>query len=180
MSLVVSLALHGVVLGALSFKTPDSTDSTADDRANKSAFDLPAIEIVQIHETVEPLREVEVVSLRPVVTTPAPEPRPEPALGMPRAAAGGESAAPAAATEVAEVGIEARIALSMRPQFATQRSLSGSLHPLEAINSHAGHDHEEDDGDDEGDSFWRRLGVPLGSGGGKVCKPRRPPVVIHK
>jgi len=54
-----------------------------------------------------------------------------------------------------------------------------ALDAVDAIDPHADHDHEEEEGDNQ-ESWLRRLGVPLGSGGTKICKPARPPVVIHK
>jgi len=190
--LVVSLAIHAVVLGGMTFHVPDQSGEVGKfgQPEVEAPFETAFLELIEIEEIPEPV-EVEPIidNARAVVATPTPEPQPTPAAGelsqaAPASAAeaasgAGAPSASSVATELVKLGREARIALSMKPQFVAQRSVAGANQPIEAVDPHAGHDHAEDDGDEE-DSWWRRLGVPLGSGGGKICRPPRPPVVIHK
>ena len=192
MGLVVSLAIHAVVLGAMTFHRPDTSGEIGKfgQPEVETPFENDFLELVEIEEIPEPV-EVEPIidNARAVVATPTPEQQPTPAAGelsqaapavTAEAASGaGAPAASSVATELVLLGRKARVALSMRPQFVTQRSVAGADQPIEALDAHAGHDHAEDDGDEE-DSWWRRLGITVGSGGGKICRPPRPPVVIHK
>ena len=190
--LAVSLAVHAVVLGAITFHAPDTSGEVGKfgQPEVEAPFETAFLELIDIEEVPEPV-EVEPIidNARAVVATPTPEQQPTPAAGelsqaapaaTAEAASGaGAPAASSVATELVKLGREARIALSMKPQFVTQRSVAGADQPIEALDPHAGHDHAEDDGDEE-DSWWRRLGITMGSGGGRICRPPRPPVVIHK
>ncbi len=191
LGLVVSLALHAVLLAGLSFEVPDD-DATVGSRANAQAdapADFTSMEIVRIEE-VEPVPEEPVVTdTRPVVATPSQEqvaqtpagdPTPAgPSSGSPAAASGAAAPGPPSpANLLASLELESNVSLAMRPQFAGQRGVPGADQAIDEIDPHAGHDHEDDEGDNE-DSWWRRLGVPFGSGGSQICKPR-PPTVIHK
>ena len=190
--LVVSLAIHAVVLGAMTFHGADPSGEVGKfgQPDVEAPFETAFLELIEIEEVPEPV-EVEPIieNARAVVATPTPEQQPTPAAGelsqaapasATEAASGaGAPAASSVATELVRLGRDARIALSMKPQFVAQRSVAGANQPIEAVDPHAGHDHAEDDGDEE-ESWWRRLGITVGTGGGKICRPPRPPVVIHK
>ncbi len=174
----VSAAVHGVFFGALNFRTADSlSDTDAMVPGEEPALFDVAMEIVEIREETTP--EV-AASTRPVVTSPAPVDRPEPAS----ASMGAASASAAEIASLTPADLLAATALtsanlSMRPHFASQREIAGALQEIGALDPHAGHDHGDEE--EEGEGFWQKLGnawgkVPLGSGGGKVCKP---PVVIR-
>ena len=176
----VSAALHAVVFGALTFQTTDApagADLVGPDEA-PALFNV-AMEIVQIREVPEIDPEV-VASDRPVVNSPAP-------VDLPEATSASRGAASASAAEIASLTPADLLAataltspnLSLRPRFAAAREIGGTLQQVGALDPHAGHDHGDEE--DEGEGFWQKLGnawgkVPLGSGGGKVCKP---PVLIH-
>lgn len=175
----VSVALHGVVFGALSFQTagsPSGADAMVPGE-EPALFDV-AMEIVEIREVTKSSPEV-AASTRPVVTSPAPADRPEPtsaSMGMASASA----AEIASLTPADLLGATAltSLNLSMRPHFASQREIAGAMQQVGALDPHAGHDHGDEE--EEGEGFWQKLGnawgkAPLGSGG-KVCKP---PVVIR-
>ena len=188
--LVVSLALHAVLLAGLDFVVPETEATVGAAEANADApLEFVSMELVNIEE-VEPVPEEPMIAdERPVMADPAPDqvadapagdPTPAgPAQGAPASLATGApppAAAPSAADLIATLDRQSSVALAMRPQFVAQRGVPGAL---DAIDPHAGHDHEEEEGDNQ-ESWWRRLGVPLGSGGTRICKPARPPVVIHK
>ena len=191
--LVVSLALHAVVLAGLDFAVPETaaTVGAAESPNADTPLEFVSMELVIIEE-IEPVpEEPTIADTRPVLADPtnqldaadaAGDPTPAgPAQGAPARMATGApppAAAPSAADLVASLELQSNVALAMRPQFVAQRGVPGALQPIDAIDAHAGHDHEEEEGDN-GESWWRRLGVPLGSGGTRICKPR-PPVVIHK
>lgn len=192
LGLLVSLALHAVVLAGLSFEVP-ADDGTVGARANvqpEAPLDFTSMELVRIEE-IEPVpEELVVTDMRPVLAspdqeqvaeTPAGDPTPAgPASGSVAAASGAAAPGPQSPTPnlLASLKLESKVSLAMRPQFAGQRGVPGASQAIDAIDPHAGHDHEEEEGDHQ-DSWWRRLGVPFGSGGSRICKPR-PPTVIHK
>lgn len=191
--LVVSLALHAVLLAGLDFVVPETEATVGAAEANADApLEFVSMELVNIEE-VEPVPEEPMIAdERPVMADPAPDqvadapagdPTPAgPAQGAPASLATGApppAAAPSAADLIATLDRQSSVALAMRPQFVAQRGVPGALDAIDAIDPHAGHDHEEEEGDNQ-ESWWRRLGVPLGSGGTRICKPARPPVVIHK
>lgn len=176
----VSAALHGVVFGALTFQTSESAGTSSAAPGEEPAIMDVAMEIVQIREVSETAPEV-AASTRPAVVSPAPVDRPEPTSAS-------KGAASASAAEIASITPADLLAataltspnLSMRPQFTARREVAGALQQVGALDPHAGNDHGDEE--DEGEGFWQKLGnawgkVPLGSGGGKVCKP---PVVILK
>ncbi len=190
--LVVSLAIHAVVFGAMKFHVPDQSGEVGKfgQPDVEAPFETAFLELIKIEEVPEPVEVDPIIdNARAVVATPTPEQQPTPAAGelsqaapaaVAEAASGaGTPVASSVATEFVRLGREARIALSMKPQFVAQRSVAGADQPIEALDPHAGHDHAEDDGDEE-DSWWRRLGITVGTGGGKVCRPPRPPVLILK
>ncbi|MCY3545873.1 MAG: hypothetical protein OXH49_03260 [Gemmatimonadetes bacterium] len=191
--LVVSVALHAVLLAGLDFVVPETEATVGSAEPNADVpFEFVSMELVNIEE-VEPLPEEPMIADdRPVLADPAPDqvadapagdPTPAgPAAGAPARVATGApppAAAPSAADLIASLERQSSVDLAMRPQFVAQRGVPGALDAIDAVDAHAGHDHDEEEGDNQ-ESWWRRLGVPLGSGGTKICKPARPPVVVHK
>lgn len=179
----VSVALHAVVFGALSFETAETPAGAdvASPGQTPALFDV-AMEIVEIREVPDVNPEV-VASDRPVVNSPAP-------VDLPEATSASMAAASASATEIASITPADLLAataltspnLSMRPRFAAAREIGGARHEVGALDPHAGHDHGDEEEEEEG--FWQKLGnawgkVPMGSGGGKVCKPPKPVVVVR-
>lgn len=192
--LVVSLALHAVLLAGLDFVVPEpeATAGAPESSRADAPVEFISMEMVNIEE-IEPVPDEPMIADdQPVVADPAPDqvadapsgdPTPAgPAQGAPARIATGSpppAAAPSAADLIAALELESSVALTMRPQFVAQRGVPGALDAIDAVDAHAGHDHDEEEGDNQ-ESWWRRLGVPLGSGGTRICKPARPPVVIHK
>ena len=184
---VVSVAIHGVVLGASTFRVPAKTGGIGEpDRpVQQSPYEVAAIELVELAEPPTPVtRDIFATDVEIVLAQPAQEPKPQP---EPEAASRSSGEAARATpvpvpAEVAQAGIDARIALSMRPQFTAQRNVSSwALQPVESLDPHAGHDHAEDEGDDSGEnSWWRRLGISIGRGGGRCPIPSRRPGVISR
>ena len=181
----VSVALHAVVFGALNFQTADGGADAPGMSEEQVLLDV-AMEIVEIREVTEITVEMP-TSTRPIVASPAPVDRPEPAS----ASMGAASASAVVIASITPADLLAATALTspnltMRPRFAAQREIAGAMQQIGAPDPHAGHDHGEEE--DEGDGFWQKLGnawgkVPMGSGGGKVCKPptvTRPPAVIRE
>lgn len=176
----VSIALHGVVFGALNFRTADSPGSTAAEMGRQAApFEVVALEIVDVREVPEEVNPEVAATDIPVIVSPAPEDLPEPTSG-------GRAAASASAAEVATLTVADLMgstvlssSLAMRPRAAAQRDIPGAFTGVAMADPHAGHDHGDEE--EEGEGFWGALGnawgkVKMGSGGGKVC---RPPVVIR-
>ncbi len=176
----VSIALHGVVFGALNFRTADSPGSTASEMGRQAApFEVVALEIVDVREVPEEVNPEVAATDIPVIVSPAPEDLPEPTSG-------GRAAASASAAEVATLTVADLMgstvlssSLAMRPRAAAQRDIPGAFTGVAMADPHAGHDHGDEE--EEGEGFWGALGnawgkVKMGSGGGKVC---RPPVVIR-
>ena len=170
-----SVAVHGAILGLSTFSVPASTAGVADGDRNRPAdrADAPVMEVVTLAEVPAAI--------------PAPPARSPSAAAAPSRAAGARSPAAAprpvaeAAPSAAEMlaALETRARPSMRPNFAALQSVSpGGPSALPAVagagDDHAGHDHGQDE--DDGNSWWRRLGISVGSGGGH-CKPR-PGVVV--
>lgn len=180
LGLGVSIALHGVVFGALSFQTPDSPGPVESELGRQPApFEVVALEIVEVREIPEMVTPDVVATDVPVIVTPAPEDLPEPTSG-------GNAAAAASAAEVATLTVAdlmgstmSSSSLAMRPRAAAQREIPGAFTGVAMADPHAGHDHGDEE--EEGEGFWGALGnawgkVKMGSGGGKIC---RPPVVIR-
>ncbi len=170
--LAASLVLHGVALSALSRTQPSPTPASVADGSPRPLPPAPPIQVVRIEEPTPPVADVEPVVLKPVLPVRAAEAGPRTPEGAKDGSLGGAPSARAslAPADVVDLGRAARVALSMRPQFATQRRVPGALRPIERLDAHA--DREDEGGEDEGESFWRRLGVPIGRGGGQICKPR--------
>ncbi len=180
LGLGVSIALHGVVFGALSFRTPDSPGPLESELGRQPApFEVVALEIVEVREVPEMVTPDVAATDLPVIVTPAPEDLPEPTSG-------GSAAAAASADELATLTVAdlmgstmSSSSLAMRPRAAAQREIPGAFTGVALADPHAGHDHGDEEEDGEG--FWGALGnawgkVRMGSGGGKIC---RPPVVIR-
>ena len=187
-SFTISVAVHGVLLGALTFQVSQPPSEAPAGATDRVVFQDRSIELVQIEEVVkEVILEPIIAQARPVLATPTPEELPEPAPGDVSVAKAGEKPPSNAVTgadvdargdafpsttTLAEAGPEARVALTMRPRFGIQKELPKSLRqPIAQLDPHAGHDHGEGDGEEE-QSWWRRLGMKLGFGGGKICRPR--------
>lgn len=173
----VSIALHGVVFAALSFQTSDSPGSAESEPGRQPApFEVVALKVVEVREVPEVATPDVAATDLPVLASPASEDLPDPAASSMAAAA----AAGVATLTVADLmgSTLSSSSLAMRPRAPTQRDIPGAFTGIALADPHAGHDH----GDEEEEGFWSALGnawgkVPMGSGGGKVC---RPPVVIRK
>ncbi len=200
----ISVGLHAAVFATMSFDVQERTsasDGTVAERALPAA--MPAMEIVQIREVPEVDPEV-AASDRPVVTAPAPIERTEPPSTSLRALASAPpaTASPAAATSAPALSTAELIAasslngsLTTRVSFGSPGQIAGSRDAVAMADPYAGQDHGEEEEEEER-GFWQRLGdawgkVPLGSGGGKICRPpvlgpgpglspSPPPVVIPK
>lgn len=176
----VSAALHGVVFGALRFQTADTAaGADAAGPGEEPAIVDVAMEIVEIREVPEIDPEV-VATDRPVVNSPAPVDLPEPtSASMGASSSLASEIASRTPADLLAATVLTSPTRSMRPRFASAREIGGALQKVGALDPHAGHDHGDEE--DEGEGFWQKLGnawgkVPLGSGGGRVCKP---PVVIR-
>lgn len=170
-ALGVSAAIHGAVLGLSSFTletdVPGSEEVAAGERPEPT-FEIPALEVVTLESpsapTFEPVKATGQAAQRPAVD-------PTPAAPSP------------------EARIESQIALSMRYDFTTQRSVSEfALQPIQFAGDLDGGDHDEeyDHGayhDTGGRSWWEGLGLALGIGGGGHCPVEdrgAEPVVISR
>ena len=194
-SFAISVAVHGVLLGALTFQVAQSPSEAPDGAAAPVVFQDRSIELVQIEEVVkEVILEPIIAQARPALATPTPEELPEPAPGEVSLAKSGEKPPSDAVmgvdlnargdafpstTTLAETGPAAQLALSMTPRFGIQKKLPKSLRqPIAQLDPHAGHDHGEGDGEEE-QSWWKRLGMKFGIGGGKICRPR-PELIVDE
>ncbi len=175
-----SIVLHGLVFGALSFRTAESPGSTGSEPGRQPApFEVVALEIVDVREVPETVNPEVAATDVPVIVSPAPEDLPEPT-------ASGMAAASASAAEVATLTVAdllgspmSSASLAMRPRAAAQRDIPGGFTGIAIADPHAGHDHGDEEEDGEG--FWGKLGnawgkVGMGTGGGKIC---RPPVIVR-
>ena len=191
----ISAVVHGVLLGTLTFQVSQPPSEAPDGTTKPVAYQDPAIELVEIRQVVEPIvLEPIIVQARPALATPTPEELPEPAPGDVSVAKAGDTPPSDAVmgvdvlargdafpstTTLAETGPPAQLALSMMPRFGIQRELPKSLRqPVAQLDPHAGHDHGEGDGEEE-ESWWRRLGMKFGIGGGKICRPR-PELIVDE
>jgi len=150
--LATSVVLHGVVLGVKTSPAPAPRTQPADPPEEPVRFAASALEVVQL-EIDEPVKPVP-------QETKAPTPAVEPNIAEP-------------AQEPAGAAREASIALSMRPDFSAQHRLTAfALQPMPMSRrpaAEAGEDEEE-----RGRSFWDRLGISTGRGGGACPIPRKP------
>jgi len=187
-SFMISLALHGIALGALSFQPLGQVAVRPVDSLEPQALQDPLIELVRIEEVPEEVVPDPVHTDAPVLlTAPTSSETPEPKSGDALVAASGEAAAAAAAPAggadaaddllpvelvFAEAGIPS-VALSMRPRFGIRHTMPESTRkPIAALDPLADADHSEGEGEEE-ESWWRRLGAKFGIGGGsKICVPR--------
>ena len=194
-SLGVSVAVHGVLFGALTFQVPQSPSEAPDGEFEPVVFLDPAIEVVQIEEVREPiLLEPIHVKARPALATPTPEELPQPAPGEVSVAKAGEAPPSDAAsgsdvyaqgdafpstTILSDAGPAAQLALSLKPRLGMLKELpETNREPIAQIDPHAGHDHGEGDGREE-ETWWQRLGRKLGIGGGLICRPR-PELIVDE
>lgn len=177
-----SIVLHGLVFGALSFRTSETPGSTGSEPGRQAApFEVVALEIVDVREVPERVDPEVAATDLPVVVSPAPEDLPEPTSSS--MAAASASASEVAALTVADLmgSTVSSASLAMRPRAAAQRDIPGGFTGIAMVDPHAGHDHGDEEEEGEGEGFWSALGnawgkVRMGSGGGKVC---RPPVIIR-
>lgn len=182
MGVGASIVLHGVVFGALSFRTADVPGSTGSEMGRQVApFEVVALEIVDVREVPEVITPDVAATNLPVIVSPAPEDLPDPTSSS--MAAASASAAEVASLSVADLmgSTLSSASLAMRPRAAAQRDIPGGFTGLSMVDPHAGHDHGDEDEEGEGEGFWSALGnawgkVKMGSGGGKVC---RPPVIVR-
>jgi hypothetical protein len=194
-SFAISVAVHGVLLGTLTFQVSQAPSEAPDGAAEPVAFQDRLIELVQIEEVVkEVILEPIIAQARPALATPTPEELPQPAPGDVSVAKAGETPPSDAVTGVdvhaqgdafpsttmlAEAGPTARLAESLRPRFGMLKELPKSARrPVAMLDPHEGHDHGEGDGREE-ESWWDRLGRKLGFGGGEICRPR-PELIVDE
>lgn len=193
--LAVSVAVHGVLFGALTFQVEQSPSESPAGTAEQAVLQDPAIEVVEIREVREPvILEPIIVRARPAVATPTPEELPDPAPGEVSMARPGDAQPSDAVTGAdvhargdafpstttpAETGLPARLALSMAPRFGAMKNLPESLRePVAQLDPLAGQGDGEGDGEEE-QSWWRRLGMKFGLGGGLICRPR-PELIVDE
>ncbi|MYH52141.1 MAG: hypothetical protein F4139_04215 [Gemmatimonadetes bacterium] len=193
--LAVSVAVHGVLFGALTFQVPQSASEAPDGTTELVVFQEPAIEVVEIRPVVEPIvLEPIHVQARPAVATSRPEELPQPAPGERSVAKAGEAPPSHAVTgadipaegdafpstpTLSETGSAARLAMSIRPRLGILEELPTSIRqPVEMLDPLEGSDLGEGDGNDEV-SWWQRLGMKFGIGGGKICLPR-PELIVDE
>lgn len=191
----VSVAVHGILFGALTFQVPQLPSESPAGAAERVVVQQPTIELVEIEEVKEPIvLEPILVQARPALATPTPEELPEPAPGEVSLAKAGDSPPSDAvtgadvnaqgdafpsATSLAETGLPAQLALSMTPRFGIMKELPESLRePLEMLDPYAGVGDGEGDGEEEL-TWWRRLGMKFGLGGGLICRPR-PELIVDE
>ena len=94
--LVVSLAIHAVVFGAMKFHVPDQSGEVGKfgQPDVEAPFETAFLELIEIEEVPEPVEVDPIIdNARAVVATPTPEQQPTPAAGEL------SQAAPASATE---------------------------------------------------------------------------------
>lgn len=194
--LAISVAVHGVLFGALTFEVPQSSSQAPDGTIEPVVFLEPAIEVVEIRQVREPIvLEPIHVQARPAVATSRPEKLPQPAQGEVSVAKAGEAPPSDAVTGadvhaqgdafpsttiLAETGTAAQFAMSIRSRMGILEKLPESIRqPVEMRDPHEGHDHGEGDGEEEL-SWWQRLGMKFGIGdGGKICRPR-PELIVDE
>lgn len=146
--LAASVVLHGVVLGGKAAAPPVRQAAAEPEPAERVQFSTPVLELVRVEvETpVKPVRQEVKAAAEPAAEEPSPEP------------AG--SAAPR------------QVAVTMRADFTALHSATAfALAPL-ALPQRAAEASSDDD--DEGRSFWARLGISTGRGGGACPIPRTP------
>lgn len=187
-SLAVSLALHGVLFGALSFQPPEPAAKVPVPSAEMHIFPVPLIELVRIQEPPDPVVPDRVIADAPTIPTAPAEELSEPKSGDALAAAPGEAVASAAgamggaeaaddpfpvAFASAENGSAPWLPHSMKLRSGIQREmLESTRKPVRALDPVAHDDHAEGEGQEE-DSWWRRLGAKFGLGdGNRICVPR--------
>ena len=193
-SLVVSLALHGILFGTLSLPGPEPPRESPARSAAAPVLQAASLELVRIEAPVEQVVLEPILTDAPFIpTAPAAEEIPEPKSGEALVARAGDAAAAAAAPvggaeaaddplpaglAFAEAGVPST-ALSMKPRFGVQHVMPESTRkPIAALDPFARHDHAEGEGEEE-QSWWRRLGARFGIGdGSKICVPR--PEVIDE
>ena len=191
----ISVAVHGVLLGALTFQVPEPPSEAPVGVMDPVAFLAPAIEIVQIDEVREPIELEPIhVQARPALATPTPEELPQPAPGDVSVAKAGDAPPSHAVTGVdvhaqgdafpstptlAESGPSARLAESLRPRFGMLKELPKSVRqPVAMLAPLEGRDQGEGNGREE-ESWLDRLGRKFGIGGGKICLPR-PELIVDE
>ncbi len=149
--LAISLALHGVLLGRKTAPAPLPATASEEEPAEPPRFSTPVLEVVrlEIEKPVKPVQQ-EATAVAPAV---------EPALAEP-------------SPEAAGAARPRRVALSMRPNFAALHPATAfALDPVPIPQREAA---EPSDDDDTGRSFWQRLGISTGRGGGACPIPRKP------
>lgn len=187
-SLIISLAVHGVLFGKSSFQRPEPATELPVLAAEMRVFPEPSIELVRIEETPEQVVPDRVTADAPTIPTAPSDEVAEPKTGDALVAASGDAATSAAgamggaeaaddpfpaAVASAETGSPSRLPLSMKLHFGIQREmLESTRKPVEALDPLAEDDRAEGEGEEEV-SWWRRLGAKFGLGeGSKICVPR--------
>ena len=168
-ALGTSAALHGAVLGFSSFTVdgPHDEEARAAEEA-EATFEIPALEILTLESPSAPTLE---------------------AVEAPGQAPQRVAENPTPSTASPEARVESQLALTMRYDFTTQRSVSKfALQPIQFEGDLAGgdDDDEHDRGahaDSGGRSWWEGLGLAIGIGGGGHCpvdERGAEPVVISR
>lgn len=153
-ALGTSAAIHGAFLGLSTFSVDGPAGEEASVQESEASFEIPALEVVTLESPSAPTVE----------SIEAPGQAPQ------RVA---EDPTPSAASPQAR--IESQLALTMRYDFTTQRSVSKlALQPIQFAGDLAGGDDDDEDdrgahSDSGGRSWWEGLGLAVGIGGGGHC-----------
>lgn len=194
-SLAISLAVHGVLFGALDFQVRQQPSESPAGTPEPVALEYSAIEVVEIREVPEEIVLEQIIAeARVAVATPTPEKLPEPAAGEMSMAKAGDAPASHAVTGadvdergdafpsttmLADAGSAARFAASLRPRLGILKEMPRSTRePVEMLEPNFGDGTGEGDGEEE-KSWWRRLGMKFGIGGGEICRPR-PELIVDE
>ncbi len=169
-----SVAIHVVVFGVSAFRVTVPSGSEGPIRANPVPSPLRALEVVALSDPTKPAEVFDAAVM-------AAQGQPASALreGSPGAAARASSASPPTAPPP-RMDAQARIALSMRPNFAVQRQISSwAFQPVPALPTPDARTHGHSAGEDEeGTGFWERLGISFGKGGGHCPMRPRPGTLV--
>lgn len=194
-SLAISLAVHGVLFGALDFQVRWHPSESPAGIPEPVVPEYTAIELVEIREVPEQVAlDPVIVEARVALATPTPEELPEPVAGERSMARAGEAPPSDAVTgtdvdaggdafpsteTLADAGSAARFAESLRPRFGILKQLPRSARePVEMLEPNFGDGLGAGDGEEE-TSWWRRLGMKFGIGGGEICRPR-PELIVDE
>lgn len=184
LGVALSAGLHAWVLAGLTLDPVDTSRPAGEPEIAppQEPFEVPELVLLSVVEEEEADPLPLPAESHPIVAEAAPAPNPEPAAQ--NAEPGSQASAAAVATfasatiesapqptltEILEAGLQVRAEIAVTPHLVVQRSID-EWDPVEAIDPHAGHDHDEDELS-RGSSIWRRIGRTFGIGGDLVCRP---------